>query len=161
MSPGPDADRTPAVASAPVRALADRAGDRRVLLAAPLALPWTVVLGDGSVSLVFAWGLVSAWPLPPIAVALSRYLTSLTGGLPAYLRAWPASTLLYAGALASTSSYVRPPLDDDGTAALLAVAGVAHVTVSVGVWRSGRVALPVGTVVLLTLAYAVYANGSG
>jgi uncharacterized protein (TIGR04206 family) len=142
--------------TAVARVLADRTPDRLVLLAAPLLLPWTVVPTGGAVSLVFPWGLVSAWPLPTVTVPLWRYLATLTAGLPAYLRAWPISTVLYACALASTSPLVRPPVDDDGTAVLLAFAGLAHLGVSVGIWRSGRFAIPLGTVVLWSLAFAVY-----
>jgi uncharacterized protein (TIGR04206 family) len=134
--------------------------DQTVVLAAPCLLPWTLVTTGGAVSLVFPWGLVSAWPLPVAAVSLVRYLTTLTGGLPAHLRAWPVSVLLYACALATTTRYARRRVDAEGTAALLALAGGAHLLVSVGVWRSGRLALPLGTLVLWALAYAVY-DGEG
>lgn len=134
--------------------------DRRVVLAAPLALPWTLVATPASVSLVFPWGLVSAWPLPLHAVSLSRYLLSLTAGLPTYLWAWPWSVVLYACALATTSRYRPGWVDDDVTAVLLAFAGLAHLLVSVGFWRARQAALPVGAVVLWTLAYAVYQGGA-
>jgi uncharacterized protein (TIGR04206 family) len=143
------------------RALATRLSDRSVLLAAPLLVPWTVVPADGAVSLVFPWGLVSAWPLPVVAVPLVRYLLSLTAGLPAYLRAWPLSVLLYACALASTTGFARRWVDADVTVALLAVAGAAHLLVSVGIWRTGRLAVPAGTVVLWALAYAVARTDGG
>jgi uncharacterized protein (TIGR04206 family) len=135
--------------------------DRLVVLAVPLVLPWTLVATPASVSLVFPWGLVSAWPLPLHAVSLSRYLTSLTNGLPGYLWAWPSSVVLYACALATTSRYRPAWVDDDATAALLAFAGLAHLLVSVGLWRGRQVALPVGTLVLWTLAYAVYQDDAG
>jgi uncharacterized protein (TIGR04206 family) len=147
--------------TAPARALATVAPDRLAVLAVALVVPWTVVPAGGAVSLVFPWGLVSAWPLPVVAVPLSRYLLSLTAGLPAYLRAWPLSVVLYACALASSSGFARRHVDADVTVALLAVAGAAHLLVSVGIWRTGRLALPAGTVVLWTLAYAVYRTDEG
>jgi uncharacterized protein (TIGR04206 family) len=147
--------------NAPARALERLLPDRLAVLAVPLVVPWTVVPAGGAVSLVFPWGLVSAWPLPVVAVPLSRYLLSLTAGLPAYLRAWPLSVLLYACALASTSRFARRVVDADVTVALLAVAGAAHLLVSVGIWRTGRLALPAGTLLLWALAYAVVRSDGG
>jgi len=140
----------------------DLLADARLLLLVPILLPWTVVFGGGALTLVYPWGLVSPWPLPVTVVPLSRYLLSLTSGLPRYLLAWPWSTFLYACALAVTTAVhhlrVGPWLDDDATAALLALAGASHLLVSLGLWRTGRIAVPLGTAVLWALAWVVYAG---
>ncbi len=131
---------------------------RRLLVLLVLGfLPWTVLVGE-SLTLVFAFGLLN--PNPLHLTTLYEYLFRFTGGfaaLPTYLRAWPVSVLLYLGSLTSALGGLLGYEDPRVTGGLLALAGVSHVSLAVGLSRGiGRVAIPVGTVLLLAVAWWLY-----
>ena len=138
-----------------------RAGALLVLLAAP----WSVAVVDpGYVTLVFPWGLVT--PRTLSVTTLFDYLFVYTSGLPEFLRAWPASVGLYALALLAAGGGAVSGADDRRvTAGLLALAGVAQVSLAVGFSaQPGRVALPTGTLALWGAAWWYYrrrASGGG
>ena len=132
---------------------------RLAVLLAPLALPWNVaVVETGYVTLVFPWGLVTPGPGPRSVTTLYDYLFVYTSGLPAYLRAWPASVGLYLLALGFAAAGVATGFDDRRvTAGLLALAGAAHVTLALGFsTQPGRYAVPTGTLVLGAAAWWYY-----
>lgn len=136
----------------------DASAARRFLVLVALGvLPWTVLVGE-SLTLVFAFGLLNTNPLH--LTTLYDYLFRFTGGfaaLPTYLRAWPVSVLLYLGSLVSALSGVVWREDLRVTGGLLALAGVSHVSLAVGLSRGiGRMALPTGTVLLLAVAWWLY-----
>ncbi|PSQ20096.1 TIGR04206 family protein [Halobacteriales archaeon QS_8_69_26] len=119
-------------------------------------LPWTVVVHPGGVDLVFGWGLVNTNPLG--VVDLPSYLFVYTPGprsLPSRLVAWPGSTALFVLAVASASLGVVGREDRRVTAALLALAGLVHLRVALGLVRVGGTALPVGSALMLGTAWWV------
>ncbi len=130
---------------------------RLVALLAPLAAPWNVaVVETGFLTLVFPWGLVT--PGNPSVTTLYDYLFVYTGGLPAYLRAWPASVGLYLLALCFAAAGAATGRDDRRvTAGLLALAGTAHISLALGFSvQPGRYAVPTGTLVLGAAAWWYY-----
>ena len=130
---------------------------RLAVLLAPLALPWNVaVVETGYVTLVFPWGLATPGPLS--VTTLYDYLFVYTSGLPAFLRAWPASVGLYLLALCFAAAGAVTEFDDRRvTAGLLALAGAAHVSLAAGfATQPGRYAVPTGTVVLGAAAWWYY-----
>ena len=133
---------------------------RKRLLAvfALLAVPWTVLSLGGEYTLVFGFGLFNT--NPPQLVMLFGYLFRFTAGpetLPEYLLAWPTSLLLYGGALASALGGVLGYEDRRVTAGLLVFAGLAQVSVALGLSRAiGRLAIPLGTGCLWLVAWWFY-----
>ena len=134
---------------------------RRLAAVACLGLlPWTVVLLDGEASLVFGFGLVNT--NPPMLVNIYEYLFVHTGRLPQRLQAWPAGTVLHAGALASAVGGLRGLEDARLTGGLLAFAGLAHAQVAYGLHRAftgpgGAVAVvPLGSLATWAVAYWYY-----
>lgn len=124
-------------------------------------VPWTVVWnGGGDFDLLFPWGLVnsSPWHLTD----LIAYLTTYTAGfesLPPRLQAWPTATGVYllavgSAALAAPSGRGDPRL----TAGLLALSGLVHLRVTLGLSRIGTRPVPVGAVLALGVALWVYAG---
>lgn len=135
-------------------------GSRRrvVALLALLALPWTLVVSPNGTTLVFPWGLVN--PSPLAVTTLYDYLLVYTQGLPDRLLAWPASVLLYAGAIASAlGEPVVGREDPRVTAALLVLAGLNHGVFALGLSGNGTAAVPLGTGLLWAGAVVVYRRG--
>jgi uncharacterized protein (TIGR04206 family) len=132
---------------------------RRVLAVVALGvLPWTVVVLDGTLSLVFSFGLVDS--ASRHLVALADYLFVHTAGLPARLQAWPLGVLLYACALASATAGLWDREDPRLTAGLLLLAGVAHARVSLGLYRaygpSGPLIVPLGALATWAVVWWYY-----
>ena len=133
---------------------------RRRLLAVLLVglLPWTVVVLQDGVSLVFSFGLVNTDPFN--LVHLYDYLFVYTAGLPRRLEAWPLGVVLYAGALAcavgSVWDYEVPRL----TAGLLFLAGVAHAQVAYGLFQvygnAGPLVIPLGAMATWIVVWWYY-----
>ena len=136
----------------------DRPAARRLLAILALsAIPWSVqAYGAGAVTLLFPWGLVSLDPLH--VTDLHSFLFRYTAGLPEFILAWPLSALCYALAAGSAALGVATGREDVRvTAALLALAGVAQLSVARGfAARFGRTAYPVGTVALWAVAWLVF-----
>jgi len=124
---------------------------RRLLALVGLAaLPWTVfATGD----LVFSWGLVSTSPLH--VTTLPDYLLVYTRGLPRRLLAWPVGVGLYLLAVASAALGLAAPSFEDRrvTGGLLVLAGASHLWFSLGMSRTGLLAVPSGTLALWTAAW--------
>ena len=133
------------------------ASRRRLLALLALGIvPWTVVV-EGDVTLLFPFGLVNADPLH--LTTLDDYLRFVQGfaALPEHLRAWPVSVGCYLAALASALGGVAWREDPRVTGGLLFLAGSSHATVAVGLSRGiGRLALPVGPVLALAIAWWCY-----
>ena len=130
---------------------------RLAVLLAPLAVPWNVaVVETGFVTLVFPWGLVT--PGNPSVTTLYDYLFVYTSGLPAFLRAWPASVGLYLLALGFAAAGAATGVDDRRvTSGLLALSGAAHVSLALGFSaQPGRYAVPTGTLALGAAAWWYY-----
>ncbi|PSP79913.1 TIGR04206 family protein [Halobacteriales archaeon QS_4_69_225] len=132
---------------------------RRLAAVASLGLlPWTVILLDGEASLVFGFGLVNT--NPPTLVNIYDYLFVHTGRLPRRLQAWPAGTVLHAGALASAVGGLRSFEDPRLTGGLLVFAGLAHAQVAYGLHRaygtSPAMVLPVGVLTTWAVAWWFY-----
>jgi uncharacterized protein (TIGR04206 family) len=131
---------------------------RLLAVFALLAVPWTVLSLGGEYTLVFGFGLFNT--NPPQLVTLFGYLFRFTAGpetLPEYLLAWPTSLLLYGGALASALGGVLGYEDRRVTAGLLVFAGLAQVSVALGLSRAiGRLAIPLGTGCLWLVAWWFY-----
>jgi len=126
-------------------------------LLALAAVPWSVqTFAAGGVTLLFPWGLVNTDP--PTATTLFDYLFVYTVGLPDYILAWPLSTGLYALAVGSGVAGLATGREDARvTGGLLVLAGLAQVSVALGFSvQPGRVAYPVGTAALWTVAWRVY-----
>lgn len=139
----------------------DRSRARRLRVFGPFAalllVPWSVqTYAAGGVTLLFPWGLVNADPAS--VTTLYDFLFRYTAGLPDFVLAWPLSVVCYllAFAVAVGGRFLSRP-DDRLTAGLLAVAGVAQLTVAGGfAAQPGRTAWPVGTVALWAAAWVVY-----
>ena len=132
------------------------AGPRRRLLAviAVGLLPWTVIVFGRQSTLVFSFGLVNLDPLH--LTNLYDYLFVYTDGLPRRLQAWPAGVLLHAGALASALGGIRAFEDPRLTGGLLFFAGIAHVQVSFGLYRTGLFVIPLGAVASWVVVWWYY-----
>jgi uncharacterized protein (TIGR04206 family) len=143
----------------------DRPRRRLLALLALLAVPWSVqFFGPGSLpTLRFAWGMVSLRP-----VAASLLLDYLRFGRAPIVFTWLLASGLYALAAAATLGAVAaarregaPPgwgrAVDRAVAGLLALAGAANLSVA---WtfsvQPGRVALPVGTLLLWAVAWRYF-----
>lgn len=129
---------------------------RRLLAVIVLGLvPWTIVTG-AVLTFVFPFGLANTTPLH--LTPLTDYLRFAGGfaALPGFLRAWPTSVLLYLGALASAVGGVLGREDRRVTGGLLVLAGVSHLGLAVGFLRTGRLAIPLGPILALALAWWWY-----
>ncbi|MFA1610714.1 TIGR04206 family protein [Halobellus rubicundus] len=127
------------------------------VLGALLAIPWSVqVFAVGDATFLFAWGLVNT--NPPSVTTLFDFLFVYTRGLPAYILAWPLSTLCYAAALASAAVGWRTGREDPRvTAGLLVVGAVAQFRLAWGFSvQPGRTAWPVASVAFLAVAWWGY-----
>ncbi len=122
------------------------------LLVVPL-VPWSVVIARGEVTLVFAFGLVD--PVPLHFANLYDYLFVYTRVLPEFILAWPVGVVLYAAAVTGAVVGVALGREDHRvTGLLLVLAGLTQVSMALGFSRrAGYVALPVGTVLCLALAW--------
>ncbi|MFC6732354.1 MULTISPECIES: TIGR04206 family protein [unclassified Haladaptatus] len=128
---------------------------RLLALLAVGLLPWTVILLNGQFTLVFSFGLVNTNPLH--LTNLYDYLTRFTLGLPRSLQAWPASTLLYLGALVSAATGFLGREDRRLTGGLLVFAGGAQFYLTIGLIASlGNRVFPLGMVALWTVAWWFY-----
>ncbi|MDS0280431.1 TIGR04206 family protein [Halomicroarcula sp. S1AR25-4] len=133
------------------------AGPRRRLVAVVVAglVPWTVLVIGGELTMVFTLGLFNA--NPPQMVSIYDFFFRFTDGLPQFIESWGTGVLLYLLALGSALSGVVWREDHRITALALVGAGLSQIGVAVGFNRRiGYVALPVGTVVLLGLAWWYY-----
>lgn len=131
-------------------------------LLALLLVPWSVQVFSGrDATLVFAWGLVNTNPLG--VTTLTDFLFVYTAGLPDYINSWPLSVALYLLALGFAVVGPRVGYDDRRVVAgLLAVAGVAQLSLARGFSvQPGRMAWPVGTLLLFGVAAYVYGVGRG
>jgi uncharacterized protein (TIGR04206 family) len=125
-----------------------------ILLALAIA-PWTLVSASGTITVVLPFGLLN---FDPIQLAtIYDYYFRFTAGLPRFLLAWGSSVLLYALAVGSALLGVVWREDGRVTAALLVLAGVTHLWVSLGfLRRPGYLSVPVGTVLCLLVAWTYY-----
>ena len=123
-----------------------------------LFVPWAIVFTPGETGLVFPWGLVN--PRTGHVTTITDYLFVHTLGRPDYLLAWPVGVVLYLAALLSALSGVVVGREDRRlTGGLLLFAGVAELGFVLGTGRPvGVVTLPVGTALLWTIAWWVYAD---
>ncbi|WP_096390893.1 TIGR04206 family protein [Halopenitus persicus] len=119
--------------------------DDRLALAATVGLlvvPVTVIAGESTYTLVSLWGLVTVAIAPGGDVAVSgypiwRYLLEQPlsfGALPTSVRAWPLALAFHLLALASAATGVAWGREDRRvTAGLLVLAGIASLSVAVGI----------------------------
>ncbi|MFC6975949.1 TIGR04206 family protein [Halomicroarcula sp. GCM10025709] len=132
--------------------------DPRRRLAAVLAvglLPWTVLVIGGELTMLFSFGLFNTDP--PAVVSIYDYFYRFTDGLPGFIEAWRSGVVLYLLGLASAVSGVVWREDERITALALAGAALTQISVFLGFNRRiGYVALPVGTVLLLTVVWWYY-----
>lgn len=113
-----------------------------------LGLPWTIIVVNGAVELVFVWGLVN--PDPVHVVWITDYVFKYTRGLPERLLAWPISSVLGAASLVSAAAGAGWDREDRRvTAGLLVLAGLTHLGFTLGVGRRNPLAtvVPIGPVV--------------
>lgn len=117
--------------------------------------PWTVVSAFGTITLVFPFGLLN---FDPIQLAtIYDYYFQFTVTLPRFLQAWGVSVLLYAGAVGSALLGLVWHEDARVTAALLVLAGVTNLWVSLGfLRRPGYFSVPVGTVLCFVVIWVYY-----
>ncbi|WP_338728285.1 TIGR04206 family protein [Haladaptatus sp. DJG-WS-42] len=135
----------------------NRAAVRRLLALLVVGLlPWTIILVNGQFTFIFSFGLVNTNPFH--LTNLFAYLTQFTLGLPRSLQAWPASTLLYIGALVSAATGFFGSEDERLTGGLLVFAGGAQFYLTVGLIASlGTRVFPLGMIALWTVAWWFYA----
>jgi uncharacterized protein (TIGR04206 family) len=122
-----------------------------------LAVPWTaLVYASGFVTFVFPWGL--ATPQQGSVTTLYHFLFRHTAGLPEFILAWPVGVLCYVLALVSAVvGYLTGREDVRVTGGLLVFAGLAGLSVAHGFsFQPGRVAFPVGTLLLWFVAWWFY-----
>ncbi|MBX0324605.1 TIGR04206 family protein [Halomicroarcula sp. F13] len=135
------------MAAAPRRRLA------AVFVAGPV--PWTILVVGGELTMVFTVGLFNT--NPPQLVSIYDFFFRFTDGLPPFIESWGTGVVLYLLALGSALSGVVWREDPRITAFSLVGAGLTQVGLALGFNRRiGYVALPVGTVVLLVLAWWYY-----
>lgn len=133
------------------------AGRRRRLAAVVLAgvVPWTVLVIGTEFTLVFTFGLFNT--NPPQLLPVYDFFFRYTDGLPSFIEAWATGVLLYGLALASALSGLRWREDPRITLLSLVGAGLSQVGVFLGFDRRlGYTAIPLGTVVLLAVAWWYY-----
>lgn len=140
--------------------MVDRGTDHRVVIAlcALFVIPWTVIVVEsGDVSLVFAWGLVT--PIPLGVTTLPEYLFVLTRGVPDFVLAWPASVVLYVGAMLSALGGTVGREDRRVTAGLLALAGLSNLFFVIDTHAHNPAAiavLPLGTLAMWAVVWRFY-----
>ena len=128
---------------------------RAFVLIALLGIPWLVVLSDGAVGLVFAWGLLNpdTWHVTTIYA----YLFVHTRGLPDYLLAWPVAVALLLAAVMSAIAGRWAREDPRVTGGLLVLVGLSILVTARGIGRPPSVVgLPVGTAAVWVVAWWVY-----
>ena len=133
------------------------ASPRRRLAAVLFAglVPWTVLVIGGELTLVFPAGLVNT--NPPNYVSIVDFFFRYTAGLPSFIESWGTGVLLYLLALSSAISGLLWREDPRITMLSLVGAALLQVGTFLGFSRRlGYVALPVGTVVLLAVAWWYY-----
>jgi uncharacterized protein (TIGR04206 family) len=130
---------------------------RRLLVVLLLAVvPWSVqTFARGDVTFVFAWGLLNT---NPVNVTTLSAFVRYTQGLPEYILVWPVGVTCYLVAVASAVVGVVAGREDRRlTAAALVLAGVTQLELARGFSvQPGRVAWPLGTVLLWAVAGYVY-----
>ncbi|UPM42462.1 TIGR04206 family protein [Halocatena salina] len=129
---------------------------QRVMVVVVLGvLPWTVITAPQSVTLVFPFGLVGVES--GHLVLVHEYLRFTGGQVAPFLRAWPIGVVLYAGALVSAVGGVFGIEDVRLTTGLLVVTAVSQLPLLAGgTRRMGYLALPVGVVLMVVVAWWVY-----
>ena len=133
------------------------AGPRRRLVAVVAAglLPWTVLLIGNELTLLFTFGLFNT--NPPQLVTVVDYFFRYTDTLPSFIESWGTGVLLYLLTLASATSGVVWREDHRITALALLGAALSQIGVAVGFSRRlGTLALPLGTVAMLAVAWWYY-----
>ncbi|MBV0924545.1 TIGR04206 family protein [Halomicroarcula limicola] len=133
------------------------ASPRRRFLAVVVAglAPWTVLLVGGELTILFTFGLFTT--SPPELLPIYDYFFRFTRRLPRFIESWGTGVLLYLLALASALSGVVWREDSRITALSLVGAALSQIGVVLGFNRRiGYVALPVGTVVMLGVAWWYY-----
>jgi len=133
------------------------AGPRRRLVAVVAAglLPWTVLLIGDELTLLFTVGLFNT--NPPQFVSIFDYFVRFTDTLPSFIESWGTGVLLYLLSLASAISGVVWREDSRITALALLGAALSQIGVAVGFSRRlGSLALPLGTVAMLAVAWWYY-----
>ena len=129
---------------------------RRILgLIALGGIPWLVVVSNGEVGLVFAWGLFNpdTWHV----TTLYAYLFMHTQGLPDYLLAWPVAVALLLGAITSAIAGRWDREDPRLTGGLLVLVGLSILVTARGIGRpSSVIGVPVGTAAVWFVAWWVY-----
>ncbi|MBX0294637.1 TIGR04206 family protein [Haloarcula nitratireducens] len=133
------------------------AGPRRRLFAVVVAglVPWTVLFVGGELTILFTFGLFTT--SPPELLPIYDYFFRFTRRLPRFIESWGTGVLLYLLALASALSGAVWREDPRITALSLVGAALSQIGVVLGFSRRiGYVALPVGTVVLLGVAWWYY-----
>jgi uncharacterized protein (TIGR04206 family) len=125
-----------------------------ILLALAVA-PWTVVSAFGTITLVMPFGLLN---FDPVQLAtIYDYYFQYTVTLPRFLEAWGVSVALYGLAVASALLGLVWREDPRVTAALLTLAGLTNLLVSVGFTRRpGYVSVPVGTILCFLVVWVYY-----
>jgi uncharacterized protein (TIGR04206 family) len=115
--------------------------------------PWVVLFYPGGMEMYFAYGIVTYRGL---FISLPEYLSmAAVAALPSRLLAWPVSVVLWLLALVSAAlgSYEDRRVTDG----LLALAGLNQLVFVVGFWTAeGYIALPIGTALVLGLAWWDY-----
>lgn len=119
--------------------------------------PWVVMFYPGGMEVYFAYGFVS---YHGVFTSLPTYLSMVVVSvLPQRLLAWPVSAVLWILALVSAAlgSYEDRRVTDG----LLALAGLNQLAFAIGFWTAeGYVALPIGAVLLLGLAWWDYRSAT-
>jgi len=130
---------------------------RRRLAVVALAglVPWTVLLIRQELTLVFTFGLFNT--NPPTVVSIYDFFYRYTLGLPRFIEAWGIGVAVYLIGLGSALAGLVDREDPRVTAGLLTVAALTQLSVFAGFDRRiGYTAIPVGTVVLLTVVWWYY-----
>lgn len=140
--------------SAPIAV--DSAGLGRLLAVLAVGVvPWTVVVGT-DLTLVFPFGLVSDDPW--FLVSATDYLRLTPGGRAAHIDAWLIGAALYGVAVGLAALGALTGVEDPRlTGGLLVCAAVSQFPLAAGFTRRvGYVALPVGSLLLLGVAWWWY-----
>lgn len=122
-------------------------------VASLLLVPWSILTyGGRSVTLLFAWGLLT--PSPLHVTDVYSYFFVFTVGLPDWILAWGVGIASFVVAVASAASgAIRGREDRRLTGGLLVLVGLVSVVVSMGfAGQPGRLGIPLGAVVAWPLA---------
>lgn len=143
--------------SAPIKAKTTPKQRLLVVLALGL-IPWTLITittTTSTVTLVFPFGLVdtNSWHF----LTLPEYLGHSGGQIAPFMEAWPIGALLYVcafvGAVGGVFGYEDPRL----TGSFLVLTAVSQIPLVLGFSRRlGYTAVPLGTVLMLVVAWWVY-----